>query len=75
MMPANVSEEASDLVRDNIDLIRSDLSSHPRKQALQRIFQEQTGQDQLSALEFMQVMDLFVSEKQKRGPKRPQQRP
>ncbi len=61
----NVSEEASDLVRDNINLIRSDLSSHPRKQALQRLFQEQTGQDQLSALEYMQVMDLFVSGKAK----------
>jgi len=59
----NVSEEASDLVRDNIDLIRNDLSSHPRKQALQRIFQEQTGQDQLSALEYMHVVDLFVSGK------------
>ncbi|KEJ87704.1 hypothetical protein DSW25_11590, partial [Sulfitobacter donghicola DSW-25 = KCTC 12864 = JCM 14565] len=50
---------------DNIDLIRSDLNSHPRKQALQRIFQEQTGQDQLSALEYMQVIDLFVSGKAK----------
>lgn len=60
-----VSEKASDLVRNNIDLIRSDLSSHPRKQALQRVFQEQTGQDQLSALEYMQVMDLFVSGKAK----------
>ena len=59
----NVSEEASDLVRDNIDLIRRDLSSHARKQALQRVFQEQTGQDQLSALEFIQVKDLFVSGK------------
>ncbi|KEJ89618.1 hypothetical protein [Sulfitobacter donghicola] len=61
----NVSEEASDLVRDNIDLIRSDLSSHARKQALKRVYQEQTGQDQLSALEYMQVMDLFVSGKAK----------
>ncbi|WP_298856929.1 site-specific integrase [uncultured Sulfitobacter sp.] len=59
----NVSEEASDLVRDNIDLIRSDLSSHPRRQAILRVLQEQTGQDQLSALEYIQVMDLFVSGK------------
>lgn len=61
----NVSDEASDLVLDNINLIRSDLNSNPRKQALQRVFQEQTGQDELSALEYMQVMDLFVSGKAK----------
>ena len=60
-----ILEEASDLVRDNIDLIRSDLGSHPRRQALLRLFQEQTGQDQLSALEYMQVVDLFVSGKAK----------
>ncbi|MEQ6203272.1 hypothetical protein ABMC88_09450 [Sulfitobacter sp. HNIBRBA2951] len=61
----HVSEEASDLVRDNIDLIRRDLNSHPRKQAIQRAIQEQTGKGQLSALEYMQVMDLFVSGKAK----------
>ena len=53
--------EASDLVHDNIKLIRKDLASNPRRKAVLRIFKKQTGQDQLSALENIQVMNWFVS--------------
>ncbi|MBB3995970.1 integrase [Sulfitobacter undariae] len=61
----SVSAEASDLVHGNIDLIRKDLASEPRKLALRRAFQEHTGQNHLSALEYAQVMDLYVSGKAK----------
>ena len=53
--------ETSNLVRDNIELIRKDLASNPRRKAVLRTFQEQTGEGHLSALESIQVMDLFVS--------------
>ena len=61
----SVSPEVSDLVRDNIHLIRKDLASTPRKLALRRAFEEQMGQTRLSALEHAQVMDLYVSGKAK----------
>lgn len=57
--------EISDLVRDNIELIRKDMASSPRRNAVLRTFKEQTGQDKLSALENIQVMDLYVSGKAK----------
>jgi integrase len=55
----------SDLVRSNIELIRNDMASSPRRNAILQTFKEQTGQDKLSALENIQVMDLYVSGKAK----------
>ena len=61
MVPA----DASDLVRNNIDLIRKDLGSEARRQALLRVLKEQTGQETLSALDYAMLKDLFVSAKAK----------
>ncbi|MDA7423027.1 site-specific integrase [Tritonibacter multivorans] len=53
------------LVRDNIDLIRRDLVSVPRKKAITAAFQEEVGGNALSALEYAQVLDIYVAAKAK----------
>lgn len=53
------------LVQDNIDLIQRDLGSHPRRKAITNAYRDLSGKENLSAMEFAQVLDLYVSGKAK----------
>lgn len=55
--------EASNLVSDNMELIRKDLASVPRQKAIRSAFQCQADHDNLSAMEYAQVLDIYVSGK------------
>ena len=57
--------DADALVQDNIDLIQRDLASHPRRKAITNAYHELSGKENLSAMEFAQVLDLYVSGKAK----------
>ncbi|MBI1492447.1 site-specific integrase [Halocynthiibacter styelae] len=57
--------DIDDLVHDNIELIRKDLVSAPRQKAIKGAFKDQTGDDNLSAMEYAQVLDIYVSGKAK----------
>lgn len=53
------------LVQDNISLIQRDLVSQPRRNAITKAYRELSGDESLSAMEFAQVLDLYVSGKAK----------
>jgi len=59
------ASDLSDLVSDNMELIRKDLAGVARQKAITSGFQEQTGDDTLSAMEYAQVLDIYVSGKAK----------
>jgi integrase len=59
------SPDVSDLVRGNVELIREDLRSPARRSALLTAFKDISGTNQLSALEYAKLMDLFVTGKAK----------
>ncbi|MEM5468272.1 site-specific integrase [Celeribacter marinus] len=60
-----LAPETSDLVRETTELIRKDLASIARRKAITSAYQEQTNHNNLSALEYVQVLDIYVSGKAK----------
>lgn len=59
------SSDASDLVRGNVEIIRKDLHSTARRNILVRDFKGVTGTGKPNAIEYAEVMDLFITGKAK----------
>ena len=57
--------DADTLVQDNISLIQRDLVSHPRRKAITNAYRDLSGKENVSAMEYTQVLDLYVSGKAK----------
>ena len=57
--------DADTLVQDNISLIQRDLVSHPRRKAITNAYRDLSGKENVSAMEYAQVLDLYVTGKTK----------